>query len=204
MDPQIPIQNTQQVALIVVPIVFDLLAIAAVALRVLARRVSNRRLDASDYVMFAALLFTTGFSGLLVAEAFTGGGLHMTWLVETYGGAPLVTYLKVRTLPQPFPQSWNRASTTDSRRLSRLAADDRSQPVPLGPVRLPSQNLRSASIQQDLQHASVHLRSQDQRCPRSVFSHCNHPRSPATMSASSIQLGPDHSRWPLRQPSAFV
>lgn len=105
MDPQLPIQSAHQIALIVVPTVFDLLAIGAVALRVFARRVSNRQLDASDYVMFAALFFTTCFAALLVAEAFTGGGLHMTWVVETYGAAPVVTYLKVRALPCLFPKT---------------------------------------------------------------------------------------------------
>lgn len=94
-NPQIPIENEMQVALVVVPIVFSLLASIAVGLRVLARRIAHRRLDASDYIMFAALVFTMAFSGLIAAEPFTGAGMHLTDLVSRYGNGPIVTYAKV-------------------------------------------------------------------------------------------------------------
>lgn len=96
MDPVIPIKTSSQASLVVVPVIFGLLAAAAVALRVLARRVSNRRLDASDYVMIAALVVTLAFSGVIAAEPFTGVGLHLTDIEATYGAAPIVTYFKVR------------------------------------------------------------------------------------------------------------
>lgn len=95
-DPQLPIENGMQLALIVIPVVFNLLAAVAVGLRVLARHMSNRRLDASDYIMFAALVFTMGLSGVIAAEPFTGLGLHMADLIQRFGQAPLTTYAKVR------------------------------------------------------------------------------------------------------------
>lgn len=94
-DPQTPIENEMQVSLIVVPIVFSLLACVAVGLRVVARRIANRCLDASDHIMFAALAVTVAFSGLIAAEPFTGAGMHLTELVERYGNGPIVTYTKV-------------------------------------------------------------------------------------------------------------
>lgn len=96
MDPQIPITTSTQAGLIVVPVIFDLLAIAAVGLRILARHVSNRRLEASDYVMIAALVVTVAFSAVIAAEPFTGAGLHMLEVETKYGTAPIITYLKVR------------------------------------------------------------------------------------------------------------
>lgn len=94
-DPVTPIENGMQVALIAISVTFAALATVAVGLRVLARRISHRRFDSSDYVMVAALVFTIAFSGLIAAEPFTGLGMHMVDVVETYGAAPLTTYAKV-------------------------------------------------------------------------------------------------------------
>lgn len=106
MDPEIPIRTSQQASLVVVPVVFSLLATAAVALRILARRVSNRSLEASDYVMITALIVTMAFSAVIAAEPFTGAGLHMSEVEAVYGSAPLVTYLKVRPDLLRVPRSW--------------------------------------------------------------------------------------------------
>lgn len=96
MDPQIPIKTSEQASLIVVPVVFSLLAVVAVSLRLLARRISNRKLDASDYMILAALIVTIAFSAVIAAEPFTGAGLPMLEIQTTYGAAPIVTYMKVR------------------------------------------------------------------------------------------------------------
>lgn len=98
MDPQIPITTSGQTSLIAVPVVFNLLAVVAVALRLLARRVSNRSLDASDYTIIAALIVTMAFSAVIAAEPFSGAGLHMLEVQTVYGAAPIITYLKVRHL----------------------------------------------------------------------------------------------------------
>lgn len=94
-DPVLPIENGMQVTVITISVAFAALATVAVCLRVLARRISHRRFDSSDYVMVAALVFTLAFSGLIAAEPFTGLGMHMVDVVETYGAAPLTTYAKV-------------------------------------------------------------------------------------------------------------
>ncbi|ROW06389.1 hypothetical protein VMCG_04283 [Cytospora schulzeri] len=81
----------------------------AVALRLLARRVSNRKLEASDYMIIAALVATTAFSAVIAAEPFAGAGLHMAEVQATYGPAPLVTYLKMTLANQcqPFAYNWD-------------------------------------------------------------------------------------------------
>jgi hypothetical protein len=94
-DPQIPIETQMQVSMVVIPIVFGILATTAVGLRVLARHISHRALDPSDYVMIAALIVTLAFCGVIAAEPFTGAGMHMTDLVARYGATPIVTYTKV-------------------------------------------------------------------------------------------------------------
>lgn len=50
----VPITTSVQVRLIAVPTVFSLLAAVAVSLRFLARKVANRRPEASDWVMVAS------------------------------------------------------------------------------------------------------------------------------------------------------
>ncbi|KUI73848.1 hypothetical protein VM1G_09423 [Cytospora mali] len=95
MDPTIPIRTSAQACLVVVPIVLTILAAVSVALRVLARRLSNRKLEVSDFLIMAALVFAVGLTAVVSAEPFTGAGLHMADVAATYGPAPLVTYLKM-------------------------------------------------------------------------------------------------------------
>ncbi|KAI4592945.1 hypothetical protein KJ359_010197 [Pestalotiopsis sp. 9143b] len=99
-DPQIPIETSMQVALVVIPVVFGLLASVAVVLRIVARHISHRPLEPSDYVMIAALIVTLAFCGLIAAEPFTGAGMHMTDLVARFGPTPLVTYTKMTVANQ--------------------------------------------------------------------------------------------------------
>lgn len=99
-DPQIPIETQMQVSMVVIPIVFGILATTAVGLRVLARHISHRALDPSDYVMIAALIVTLAFCGVIAAEPFTGAGMHMTDLVARYGATPIVTYTKMTVANQ--------------------------------------------------------------------------------------------------------
>lgn len=95
MDPQVPITTAHQANLIIIPVIFNTLAAVAVCLRLLARRVSNRNLEASDYIILVALVVTTALSALIAAEPFTGAGMHMPEVVAKYGLAAITTYSKV-------------------------------------------------------------------------------------------------------------
>lgn len=56
----IPLVDTGQIAMVAVAVVFGSIATLAVGLRLLAARMAHRRLDASDYCILVAWLFTLG------------------------------------------------------------------------------------------------------------------------------------------------
>lgn len=60
MTVTVPLARDAQVASVVVAIVFGAIASVAVCLRLLAARISSRRLDASDYSILMAWLLTMG------------------------------------------------------------------------------------------------------------------------------------------------
>lgn len=49
-----PVERPNQKALISCAVIFSILPMIAVGLRILARRMSNRKIDLSDYLMIAA------------------------------------------------------------------------------------------------------------------------------------------------------
>lgn len=49
-----PVERSNQKALIACAVIFSILPMTAVGLRLLARRMSNRKVDLSDYLMIAA------------------------------------------------------------------------------------------------------------------------------------------------------
>lgn len=53
-NPIFPVERNSQKAVIAIGIVFSVIPIVACILRALARRIANRALDASDWVLFAA------------------------------------------------------------------------------------------------------------------------------------------------------
>lgn len=57
-----PVVRSDQIALISCAIIFSIIPVTAVSLRILARRVSNRRVDTSDYLIVAACVSRPVFS----------------------------------------------------------------------------------------------------------------------------------------------
>lgn len=55
---RLPLVKSGQIALLSVSIVFSVLPTVAVVLRLVARRMANRRLDAADYLIFCAWVCT--------------------------------------------------------------------------------------------------------------------------------------------------
>lgn len=55
---RLPLIMSGQIALLAVSIVFSIIPTVAVVLRLLARRLANRRLDAADYLIFCAWVCT--------------------------------------------------------------------------------------------------------------------------------------------------
>ncbi|KAH8653523.1 hypothetical protein BX600DRAFT_501111 [Xylariales sp. PMI_506] len=80
----LPIEKPRQLALIVVPAVFNVIAVLAVVLRIIARRMANRKLDSSDYTVAVACGFSVVFSGIIIAQAIVGGsGWHLDDLLTS-------------------------------------------------------------------------------------------------------------------------
>ncbi|CAN8097101.1 unnamed protein product [Discula destructiva] len=97
MTVVIPLTKPDQVAMVVVAIIFGGISTVAVALRLLvALRISRRSLDASDICILAAWTLTLGLMVTCVAEAALGGfGWHYDELLEVFGQDPIFQYHKV-------------------------------------------------------------------------------------------------------------
>lgn len=92
-----PMIHGRQYGMVIAPPVFSLFSIVAVALRFLARRLAQRRPDASDYTLLVALVMSVAYSGLNMAECIIGGGgFHVSELVAL--GGSLVNFQKVSLL----------------------------------------------------------------------------------------------------------
>lgn len=140
---RLPIRTKKKAALLVVPIVFDLLAITTVALRVLARRVPNRRLDASELHDVCGPRVCHCLCWRVGLRPFLGVSMHSAEIESLYGAAPGTKYFKV----WPFEAVTGATqSTTNSCWPPCLVSDDNSQSVPVGSVRLLAESLGSIAV----------------------------------------------------------
>lgn len=192
-SPQVPIETRMQVALIIIPIMFGLLATIAVALRILARHISNRRLDASDYIMIAALIVTLSFCGLITTEPFTGAGMHTRDIVARFGTSPIVTYTKVRCMDK----------LSDSPTYNPYI-DDSSKSNSLGISGVPTQVVNPDALQQGVHHQGVYHFSPSHDYHDSVIGIRDHPWRVGSMPAFRLQLGPVNTWRVLRRSGALI
>ncbi|KAF3021144.1 hypothetical protein E8E14_013820 [Neopestalotiopsis sp. 37M] len=80
------IERSDQVSLLAVAAVFLVLPTIAIILRLLARRIANRTLDVSDYLMIAAWVLAVGFQIVcFLAVLNFGVGYHASEIQEMYG-----------------------------------------------------------------------------------------------------------------------
>lgn len=66
-DVTFPLMRGRQYGMVVAPPIFSFLSIVAVALRFTARRLAQRKPDASDYTLVVALVLSVAYSGLNMA-----------------------------------------------------------------------------------------------------------------------------------------
>jgi len=92
-----PIETHDQRSLLGVNITFSILPVIAVLLRVLARRISKRALDPSDYCIIVAAVFAVGLEGVSISAVFHCGiGYdHTLPILLEYGMAPVTLLLKL-------------------------------------------------------------------------------------------------------------
>jgi hypothetical protein len=105
LETTIPIENGNQVAMIVTSALAIIIPSILVGLRFWAGRISHRRLDASDLCIFAALIFTIGLHIDMYVMVLLGGfGFHGYEIVQRFGMDTLVLFLKGILA---FPIIWN-------------------------------------------------------------------------------------------------
>ncbi|KAI0127594.1 hypothetical protein BJ170DRAFT_722844 [Xylariales sp. AK1849] len=117
-----PIERPSQRLLIAFAVIFSLVPATAVGLRILARRLSNRKLDSGDYLIIAACVVAVAYQAVVLTAVVAGGlGWHTTELLAMGGndsflvlvvqvlwsislgltkGSILLVYAKVFSLPR--------------------------------------------------------------------------------------------------------
>ena len=105
LETTTPIENGNQVAMLVTSAFAIIIPSILVGLRFWAGRIVNRRLDASDLCIFAALIFTIGLHIDMYIMVLLGGfGFHGIDIVTRFGMDTLVLFLKGILA---FPIIWN-------------------------------------------------------------------------------------------------
>ncbi|KAL1961168.1 hypothetical protein VTO42DRAFT_3113 [Malbranchea cinnamomea] len=95
--PPFPIVTAQQRSVLAVAIAFSIIPTIAVVLRLLARYVASRPLDASDYCIIVACILAVGLESVSITGVFHGGiGYgHTTDIILEYGMGPVTKLLKL-------------------------------------------------------------------------------------------------------------
>ncbi|ODH14526.1 hypothetical protein ACO22_06567 [Paracoccidioides brasiliensis] len=95
--PPFPIVTADQKAVLGVAIAFSITPVLAVSLRLLARRIAHRVLDASDYCIIAACIFSVTLESVSITgviQCGIGYG-HTTKVLMEYGMEPITKLLKL-------------------------------------------------------------------------------------------------------------
>ncbi|KAK1753122.1 hypothetical protein QBC47DRAFT_304223 [Echria macrotheca] len=94
--PPFPIQTADQRAVLGVAIAFAILPVFAVVLRLIARRISSRTLDASDYCIVVACVFAVALEAVSITGVVNCGiGYgHLTDVIVEYGMEPVTNLFK--------------------------------------------------------------------------------------------------------------
>ncbi|KAG6356802.1 hypothetical protein INS49_014676 [Diaporthe citri] len=98
-----PIVNYRQRAVLSAAIIFSVVPTAAVLLRVIARRISARALNLSDYCAIVAAVLTIALEAISIAAVVHCGLAygHASEIVAQFGSTPVVTLLKL-VIPLQF------------------------------------------------------------------------------------------------------
>ncbi|PSR83338.1 hypothetical protein BD289DRAFT_453866 [Coniella lustricola] len=96
---QIPLVKPGQIALLTCSIIFGVIPTIAVILRLVARRIAHRKLDAADYLILFAWLMTVALATTCVLETIYGGfGWHRLDVIAQYSEQVIVNY-HIITMP---------------------------------------------------------------------------------------------------------
>jgi hypothetical protein len=95
VERTIPVENGKQVGIIVTSALSIIIPTILVFLRFWARRILNRRIDASDLCILAALIFTIALHIDMYLLLFLGGfGFHVVDIIQRFGFDTLLLFFK--------------------------------------------------------------------------------------------------------------
>ncbi|OHE97206.1 integral membrane protein [Colletotrichum orchidophilum] len=96
-----PLENADQVSVVAVSIAFIIIPTVMVILRLIARRMAHRDMDASDWCIIAACVFSNALQAVsIVGVIQCGVGVHNAAIIPKYGVGPIIKFLKVLVAQQ--------------------------------------------------------------------------------------------------------
>ncbi|TDZ71597.1 hypothetical protein CTRI78_v001984 [Colletotrichum trifolii] len=96
-----PLERQSQVSVVAVSVVFVIVPTMMVMLRLLARRMAHRGLDASDYCIIAALVFSNALQAVSIVSVTHGGvGYLFREIMPKYGKGPIIKFLQLLVVQQ--------------------------------------------------------------------------------------------------------
>ncbi|KAI1343047.1 hypothetical protein F5Y15DRAFT_412715 [Xylariaceae sp. FL0016] len=91
-----PIENVDQRSVLVCAALFGTLTIFMVGLRILSRRIADRSLESSDWLIISACAVNTFFQGIVISTVLAGGlGFHVEEIGHRFGRDGPVVFLKI-------------------------------------------------------------------------------------------------------------
>ncbi|KAL0942741.1 uncharacterized protein CTRU02_200626 [Colletotrichum truncatum] len=91
-----PLERQSQISVVAVSIVFIIIPTIAVAMRLMARRMANRALDASDYCIIVACVFSHALQIVSIVSVTQGGvGYLFREIIPKYGRGPIIKFLQI-------------------------------------------------------------------------------------------------------------
>ncbi|KAF6832978.1 integral membrane protein [Colletotrichum musicola] len=96
-----PLERQSQVSVVAVSVVFIILPTVAVFLRLVARRMAHRGMDASDYCIIGACVFSHALQAVSISSVTHGGvGFLFREIIPKYGRRPIITFLQLLVVQQ--------------------------------------------------------------------------------------------------------
>ncbi|KAF4914524.1 hypothetical protein CGCVW01_v010612 [Colletotrichum viniferum] len=97
----IPLERQSQISVVAVSIVFIIVPTMALILRLMARRMAHRALDASDYCIIVACFFSHALQLVSIFSVTQGGvGYLFQEIIPKYGRGPIIKFLQLLVVQQ--------------------------------------------------------------------------------------------------------
>ncbi|KAF9880814.1 integral membrane protein [Colletotrichum karsti] len=97
----IPLERQSQISVVAVSIAFIIVPTIALVLRLIARRMAHRALDASDYCIIVACIFSHALQLVSILSVTQGGvGYLFREIIPKHGRGPIIKFLQLLVVQQ--------------------------------------------------------------------------------------------------------